>query len=238
MSSTNRWQPAPEWASAAGGPRTSAVGHVLSDLREAITSQTIPIGSRLPSEAALAERYGVSRTVIREVLRACESSGLTVTRPGRGTFVVAHRPQDLVFDDYSALELLEARPTVEISAAGLAALRRTEDQLAELDRLIAAMAGSTDPGAWTELDAQFHLAIAQASGNRVFAAVLGSIGTALRKQSAMLNIRPTRREASHAEHVAIAAAITRQSDTEARDAMQFHLDQVTDAVADVLTELR
>ena len=92
------------------GQRMSAVDYVLRDLRDAVESGVIHVGERLPSEAALAARYSVSRTVIREVLRALEATGRTVTRDGKGTFVVATHPNEVLFEGYSAAHLMEARP--------------------------------------------------------------------------------------------------------------------------------
>jgi GntR family transcriptional repressor for pyruvate dehydrogenase complex len=213
------------------GRRMSAVDYVLGDLRSAIDSGVIHIGERLPSEAALAARYSVSRSVVREVLRACEALGLTVTRGGKGTFVVATRASDLMFEGYSAAHLMEARPGIEIPAAGLAALRRTESQLETLQELVERMAEETDDLVWTRLDASFHLAIAQASGNPVFADVLATIASALGSQSGLLNLQLSRRGPSMAEHRTIAAAIARGSAIEAEDAMRYHLEEVREALA-------
>ena len=69
--------------------RVSAAEAVFTDLRQAIESGDLPVGERLPSEAALGERYAVSRSVVREALRSCTALGLTETRTGRGTFVVS-----------------------------------------------------------------------------------------------------------------------------------------------------
>jgi DNA-binding FadR family transcriptional regulator len=213
------------------------VGFVLDDLTDAISAGIIRIGDRLPSEAALAARYSVSRSVIREVLRASAALGLTVTRTGKGTFVVGRRANEMIFGNYSAADLLEVRPHIEVPAAGLAALRRTEDDLEQLQGFIEGMEADTDPQVWIGLDASFHLAIAEASKNPVFAQVINSIRTALSSQSAMLNDRHRRRRTeADAEHRAIAAAIARGSAVEAEDAMRFHLDQVHDAVAESLTD--
>lgn len=220
------------------GRRMSAVDYVLRDLRDAILSGVIHVGERLPSESALATRYSVSRTVIREVLRSCEAMGLTVTRTGKGTFVVATHPADLIFEGYSAAHLMEARPGIEVPAAGFAALRRTEDHLETLQQLIERMDAETDNAIWTRLDASFHVTIAQASGNPVFADVLSSIGTALTRQSEMLNVQLGRRAASTTEHRTITTAIARRSVAEAEDAMRYHLEAVQDALAVALTTPR
>lgn len=218
------------------GQRLSAVDYVLRDLRDAVESGVIHVGERLPSESALAARYSVSRTVIREVLRALEARGLTVTRDGKGTFVVATHPHDLMFEGYSAAHLMEARPGVEIPAAALAALRRTDEQMDTIAQLLERMDKEKDDRVWTRLDASFHLSIAQASGNPVFADVVASLGAALAGQSEMLNVQPLRRAASQTEHRTIAAAVARGSAVEAEDAMRFHLEQVREAVSISLTQ--
>ena len=227
---TSEWTDRP-----VAGQRMSAVEYVLVDLRQAIESGLIQVGERLPAETALAARYSVSRAVIREVLRSCESAGLTVTRPGKGTFVVSSHRGELVFEGYSATHLMEARPGIEVPAAALAAIRRTDAQLESLQRLAKEMERESDEAVWTRLDSQFHLAIAEASGNPVFADVLASIAVALRGQSAMLNVQVNRRHASQTEHRSIVAAVARSSALEAEDAMRFHLDEVQEALATILT---
>jgi len=227
------------WATTAvTGTRMSAVDFVLRDLQQAIDAGIVRVGERLPSEAALAARYSVSRTVIREVLRSCESLGLTVTRTGKGTFVVAERPSRMMFDGFSAANLMEARPYIEVPAAALAALRRTEQQIETLQNLIEAMDAETDDKVWVGLDATFHVTIAEASHNPVFANILATIRTALAGQSGHLNVQPTRRAASNQEHRGICAAIARGSAVEAEDAMRFHLDQVKDALTESIVEPR
>lgn len=219
-------------------PRQSAVGFVLEDLQNEIAAGVIRVGDRLPSEAALATRYAVSRSVIREVLKASSALGLTVTRAGKGSFVVGRQANELIFGDYTSADLLEVRPHVEVPAAGLAALRRTEADLEQLRVLVEGMEAETDPQVWIGLDATFHVSVAEASKNPVFAQVVRSLRTALSEQSGMLNNRSHRRRAdSDAEHRGITAAVARGSVVEAEDAMRYHLDQVHDAVVDSLSDL-
>jgi len=215
--------------------RVGSVQYVLSDLRAAIEAGMVGVGERLPAEAALAARYGVSRSVVREVLRICEAQGLTVTRNGRGTFVLSRtRDEPIVFGNLSSTHLIEARPHIEVPAAGLAAIRRTEAQVTHLQELYEEMLAETDPARWVSLDISLHNAIAAASGNGVFITVLASISDALARQSSHLNLGPGRRASADAEHRGIVAAIARGTVAEAEDAMQFHLDQVKD----VLTSIR
>ncbi|GAT74843.1 FadR/GntR family transcriptional regulator [Microbacterium hydrocarbonoxydans] len=221
------------WTAQPGG-RVGAVEYVLRDLREAITAGVVRVGDRLPSEQALAARYGVSRTVVREVLRVLETRGMTVTRTGRGTFVTARQPaRELRFGGYSAADLMEARPHIEVAAAGLAAVRRDERQIARLQELQEQLEAEQDAERWVELDSALHAEIATASGNPVFADVLDHVRFALAHQSSVINLTPGRRAQSDSEHRAIIAAIARGSVTEAEDSMSFHLDQVKEVLLEI-----
>lgn len=214
------------------GQRVGAVEYVLRDVTESIEAGIVKVGERLPSEAALAARYSVSRTVIREVLRACEARGLTVTRNGKGTFVVGPRStHSMLFGEYTAAHLLEARPHIEVPAAGLAAIRRTEPEVEALFEIVEAMQNEQDPEVWVAMDGSFHQALADASRNPVFVSVLRSIREALAGQSALLNRGSGRRQESDIEHRSIVSAIARGSSVEAEDAMQYHLDQVKEAIS-------
>ena len=216
-------------------PKTVRVGAaeaVLTDLRGDIESGELPVGTKLPAESALAARYGVSRSVIREALRSSTALGLTETHTGKGTFVVSARVvAEPVFGTYSAAELREARPHIEIPAAGLAAQRRTPAQLRRLQQLIDEMDREPDPAEWVRLDGAFHQAISEASGNKVFASVVSEIRGALAAQSQALNRVAQRQHASGIEHRRIVEAIATGSAQDASDAMAEHLRIVEDSVA-------
>src|SRR5918997_1388415 len=129
---------------------------MLADLRASIESGALPIGTKLPSEAMLAERYGVPRSIVRTALRNAAQLGLTETRSGKGTFVItASFPVEPVFGRYSAADLREARPHIEVPAAGLAARRRTAEDLARMHELLDPLDTETDPVAWVQLDVEF-----------------------------------------------------------------------------------
>jgi len=214
--------------------RVSAAEAVLADLRGAIERGELAVGQRLPSEAALGARYGVSRAVVREALRSCETLGLTRTRTGSGTYVVAdHVPAALTVGTYSSQDLLEARPHVEIPIAGLAAARRTSVQRDELRRLAGNMDAETDAARWVRIDAAFHTAIARISGNQVFVALQATMAAALARQSETLNLIAHRRVAANREHAAIVAAIDAGSPDQAEAAMSAHLAQVRQAVEEL-----
>lgn len=217
--------------------RLSAAEAVFNAIRGDIESGQVAVGGKLSSEAMLAQQFGVSRSVIREALRSCTALGLTVTKTGKGTFVVANKvANDLTLGKYSARDLTEARPHIEVPAAGLAALRRSDDELETLRHVVEAMTTETDPESWVALDSTFHATIARASGNKVFASVAADIRGALAFQSETLNMVADRQRASDVEHQQILAAIEAGSAEDARAAMAEHLHAVGAALASILNK--
>lgn len=215
--------------------RLSAAEAVFNAIRQDIEAGVIAVGGKLSSEAELSQQYGVSRSVIREALRSCTALGLTVTKTGKGTFVVANTvANDLALGQYSARDLTEARPHIEVPAAGLAAERRSDEELDTLRSIVDAMAGESDPEAWVALDSSFHAAIAAASGNKVFASVVADIRGALAHQSETLNLVADRQNDSDVEHHEILAAIEAGSAEDARAAMARHLDAVDRTLGNIL----
>ncbi|WP_128255383.1 FadR/GntR family transcriptional regulator [Falsirhodobacter deserti] len=221
------------WLSQPGAfSRKSAAEHVFDELRRAIRDGMFPAGSRLPSEARLAQKYGVSRPIIREALRSLQSLGVTRTRTGSGTWVLP--PDELTplrYGRYSARDLGEARPCMEVPAAGLAALRRTDDMAARLLSLCDAMDAQENHDLWVRLDSDFHGLIAEASQNAVFVQVVADARDALMRQSELLNVMEKRREAASAEHRVIADAIRAGDRPAAEAAMRAHLAAVEQVVA-------
>lgn len=217
--------------------RVSAAEAVFKAIRTAIESGDLALGTKLSSEAALAQQYGVSRSVVREALRSCTALGLTTTQTGKGTFVVANRASsDLVLGQYSARSLMEARPHIEVPAAELAAARRTTEQLDQMRGIILTMAEEDDPEIWVSLDASFHAAIARASGNGVFERVVNDIRDAMVNQSETINLITGRQHTSDAEHRDILDAIARGDKQAAGRAMAVHLSAVNDALTMIMGE--
>ncbi|WP_426997386.1 FadR/GntR family transcriptional regulator [Pseudarthrobacter sp. N5] len=217
--------------------RLSAAEAVFNALRTDIESGKVGVGAKLSSEATLAQQYGVSRSVVREALRSCTALGLTTTKTGRGTFVIANQvAKDLVLGHYSARDLTEARPHIEVPAAGLAAQRRTAEELESLRDIVTAMSAEDDPEVWVSLDSSFHAGIARASGNKVFESVVADIREALANQSETLNMVADRQLASDQEHQRIFEAIETGNAAGARAAMGEHLHAVGVALDSILSQ--
>ena len=216
--------------------RVSAMEAVLAHLRTAIESGECAVGDKLPSEATLSREYEVSRSVVREALRGLQALGMTVSRTGKGTFVVSAQAADNpTFGPYSARDLLEVRRHVEVPAAGYAARRHTAEDLDALTDLLERMEQESDDTVWVALDSLFHIAVARASGNPVFGKVIEEIREAIATQSAFVNqLGNDRRSASNAEHRRIVEAIASGSSGAASDAMGAHLEHVDDAVVDIV----
>ncbi|MBX5012076.1 FadR/GntR family transcriptional regulator [Rhizobium lentis] len=219
--------------------RRNAAEAVFEDIRTAIVDRKLALGTRLPSELQLAEGYGISRAIVREALRSLQTLGFTQTRTGRGTYVVSESPaRQLGEGAYSARDLMEARPCIEIPAAGWAASRRSGEQLAVLTSLCDRMEEEEDVQKWVRMDAEFHGEIAQASGNAIFRKVVADVRGALSMQSELVEHVRGRRKASNAEHRRILEAIAAGREGEARAAMAEHLLEVKRSIIGIADERR
>ncbi|MFF9813046.1 FadR/GntR family transcriptional regulator [Streptomyces sp. NPDC014006] len=169
-------------------PRRSVLSEqVIAELRDQITSGEWPVGSRIPTEPELVEQLGVARNTVREAVRALAHNGLLDIRQGSGTYVVAtselagvmHRR----FAGADPQHVAELRSTLESSAARLAAHRRTEKDLRQLDALLLRREEAWESGdaeAFVTADATFHLAVVSASHNDVLKALYADLGEVLR----------------------------------------------------------
>ncbi|MET8634561.1 FadR/GntR family transcriptional regulator [Streptomyces sp. NPDC004096] len=169
-------------------PRRSALAEqVIAALRNQITSGEWPVGSRIPTEPELVEQLGVARNTVREAVRALAHNGLLDIRQGSGTYVVAtselagvmHRR----FADADPGHIAELRSTLESGAAKLAAERRTERDLKQLDALLVRRREAWESGdteAFVTADATFHMAVVAASHNDVMTAMYADLVEVLR----------------------------------------------------------
>lgn len=200
---------------------------VIARLRTEIASGTWPVGSRIPTEPELVERLGVARNTVREAVRALAHNGLLDIRQGSGTYVAATSELAGVmqrrFADADPLHVAELRSSLESTAAGLAAQRRQEADLRQLDALLAtreAAWGSGDADAFVEADATLHLAVVAASHNDVLTALYADLGAVLR-DFLRADVGPELRPEDHLDHARLVAAIrdgdTARATAEARD---------------------
>jgi DNA-binding FadR family transcriptional regulator len=169
-------------------PRRSALSEqVIAALRTQITSGEWPLGSRIPTESELVEQLGVARNTVREAVRALAHNGLLDIRQGSGTYVVATSELAGVmqrrFAGADPRHIAELRSTLESAGARLAAERRGEKDLKQLDALLVRREEAWESGdseAFVAADSTFHLAVVAASHNDVMTAVYADLGEVLR----------------------------------------------------------
>ena len=205
---------------------------IVRQVKQLIAEGRLKSGDRLPPERELAEKFVVSRTSVREALRALESLGLIEIRPGEGTFVrqvsldALVGPLALVMTSQREAigELFEARRVLEPAIAVLAAGRATPEEIHEMERILEDQAKEIAAGkTGLAQDAAFHAAIGTAAHNRAITRIAHAIMDLLtqsREESLNTPGRPTR---SHQDHRRILRAIARRQATAARQAMLDHL---------------
>ena len=218
---------------------------IVRQVKQLIAEGRLKTGDRLPPERELAEKFVVSRTSVREALRALESLGLIEIRPGEGTFVREVSVDALVgplalmmTSQREAIgELFEARRVLEPAIAALAASRATPDEVQEMERILESQAREVAAGR-TGLaeDAAFHTAIGAAAHNHAITRIVHAIMDLLtqsREDSLNTPGRPTR---SHQDHRRVLQAIAKRNPSAARQAMLDHLVAVEGLVLGTASE--
>ncbi|AEI76762.1 transcriptional regulator GntR family [Cupriavidus necator N-1] len=218
--------------------RTRAVTlteQVTRQLRADIENGTYPVGSRLPTGRQLAEQYGVSAAVIREVTEHLRSQGFVESRQGVGCTVRSRTgaagfqlPREPDIDASGLADLYDLRIDLEGAAAALAAARRSDEDVAALSGLLQRLhAHLYDPQPAADIDAAFHIGIAAATHNPYYRQLLQYLNLQLHQAVATARANTLRQaglaETVHAEHEAIVDAIRRGDAAAARAAAVTHL---------------
>jgi DNA-binding FadR family transcriptional regulator len=216
----------------------SLTADVVQSLSDRIRDGSLAHGTKLPKEVDLMVQFGVSRTVVREAMSRLQAAGMVEVKHGIGAFVVGmgdastfRIAPDQLATLSDVIAVLELRMAVECESAGLAAARRTEDNLrairSAMDAFTAAVDAGRDP---VGPDFQFHLEIARATQNSHFADIMGTLGGSMipraRLESVSEQLTPERRaylQVIHGEHEGICNAIAARDPEGARAAMRLHL---------------
>jgi len=215
----------------------SLAQELVTELSQRIRDGVIKRGDKLPTESAIMEEQGVSRTVVREALSRLQASGLVETRHGIGTFVLdTPSPSGFRIDPATivtlrdVLAILELRISLEVESSGLAAQRRSDEQLAAMREVLDALHQNVaQAGDAVASDFQFHLLIAESTGNRYFTDIMSHLGTSIIPRTRLNSARIAHDDQEHymarlsREHEQIFEAIARQDSDAARAAMRLHL---------------
>lgn len=212
---------------------------VVSGILEDLAGGRLGPGDQLEPEAALAERFGVSKPVVREAIAQLAVHGIAEIRRGRPTILLplSGEPVAALFSALAtahgigAQEFFALRRALETEAAGRAAERAGVEEAEALAAIVARMADAIrtiDP--WVVADLDFHRALAGMSGQRLVALILAALETSTR--ATMQTIKLTRdlsaAQRSLERHVEIVAAIRARDPAAARRAMAAHFDLVAD----------
>jgi GntR family transcriptional repressor for pyruvate dehydrogenase complex len=224
----------------AGTPATSprTFEAILERLESAITQGALSAGDRLPSERELASSLGVSRTSVREALRVLEALGVVETRrgPEHGAVLVLEPGNAFVtivrmlaaLRHIEVEEIVDFRATVESGAARSLAEHPNAEALAGLERILTAMeCDDIGHDEFHALDAEFHLALVRAAGNRLVNLLAGGLNSTLRRvitdvgflEARWIDVRPRIVK----EHRALFAAIRRGDAAKAAELANRHV---------------
>jgi GntR family transcriptional repressor for pyruvate dehydrogenase complex len=216
-------------------PHVNRAEQVAGELSSRIRSGAFAPGTRLPGEHATAEQFGVSRTVVREAIARLKTEGLIKTRQGDGAFVGDWRTETLHLDPgigrdlESVLMIAELRKGLEAEAAALAAIRHSDAEMAAIETArLRASEITAARGDSVIADIAFHRAIAEATHNPYYGAVLDYLTQfvvpAIRASRGHAALREDFARDVDVEHLEIARAIRRRDSDAARAAAQAHMD--------------
>lgn len=206
---------------------------VVLRLREHVSASGLDVGDRLPPERELAERLGVSRASVRQAIVVLEVQGMVEVRHGGGNYlrqrVLDTEPvEELVARRRRLPDVLEAREALETKLAELAAQRRTEEDLAEIDAALAQMREQVESGEHgAEGDRRFHAAITAAAHNAMLGEFMRTIADEIAESRQESLRQPNRPPQSLGQHERIAEAIRAGNARTAVTAMRRHLRTVS-----------
>ena len=218
------------------------VGRTVRAIRDLLRGEELQVGQALPSETALAVRFGVSRVVVREAFRSLAAVRLIELGTGRRARVAAPDSSVLALifdhsvhiDQTSVQQILDVRRTIEMRTVALAALRRTEADAAAIAAFARGMSDCFAEGERVMgCDIAFHEAIAAASKNPVFKLIVGAFHVVTRQTWPIgwaARATDEDRRAVVAFHVEIASAIAAREPQRAERAMAEHFDNTAKAL--------
>lgn len=217
-------------------PRTSLVDSVITQLRTQIESRQWCCGERIPTEEQLTAALGVGRNTVREAVRALVHAGMLEVRQGDGTYVRSRRDPSATLrriDSATLRDQLEVRRALEVEAARLAALRRTEADLAVMRTALDQRGGWSDEASlaeFVERDGRFHLSVVEASHNAALIELYRYFWDSVQSTIARTEDEQALPEPTLAAHEAIYRAIAESDPIRAAAAAHRLLSPAIDAI--------
>jgi GntR family transcriptional repressor for pyruvate dehydrogenase complex len=209
---------------------------IVHQIEQRIAAGDLKVGEQLPPEKELAEQFGVSRTAVREAVKALREKRLVEIRPGKGTFIMNGAPEtmrhslDLIMKfkaGRSDMHLVEVREILEPGIAALAATRITDETIQLMRNAVDIMdTALEDVDMFVEADLDFHLALAEATQNPLIPILIDSVIDMLREQRKRTGLVRGGLERGQYHHKRILEAVMRRDPEASYKAMQLHLQQV------------
>jgi GntR family transcriptional repressor for pyruvate dehydrogenase complex len=209
---------------------------IVNQIEQRIIAGDLKVGDQLPPEKELAEQFGVSRTAVREAIKALREKRLVEIRIGKGTFITNAAPETMrrslgLIMKFGAgngsSHLVEVREILEPEIAALAATRITEEYIAAMQQAVATMDTALDDvDVFVEADLDFHLALAEGTQNPIIPILMDSIIDMLREQRKRTGLVSAGLERGQFHHKRILEAVIQRDSQGARQAMHDHLQQV------------
>jgi GntR family transcriptional repressor for pyruvate dehydrogenase complex len=212
---------------------------IVNQVKSLISQGTLKPGDRLPPERELIKEFGVSRPSIREALNSLVAQGFLEVQQGNRTFVksvTSEKIQDplsllLNTDTQKIFDLIEVRKAMEAWGAFHAAQRVSEEDIKRLEEIIGEMEAALERGeSWEKQDADFHLAVAQATHNTIQAHMMFTIYDLLRESVAKVFKDQGKAERLFQQHCRIFKAIKNRAPDKARERILEHLNYVESEV--------
>ena len=211
---------------------------IVEQIQRRILAGELKVGDHLPPERELAEQFQVSRTAVREAVKALSEKGLVQVFPGKGTFITNGTSQAVrqslgmlmkIGQAGGTRDLVEVRYIFEPEIAALAAQRASEEHIAAMQEAVRVMDSALENAdAYIEADLDFHLALAEASQNLIILTLIDSFVDLLREQRIRIFHVEGGPQRGQFHHKRILEAIIHHDPEAARAEMRTHLEQVRD----------
>lgn len=225
--------------------RSRIYENIVEQIRALIREGRWSPGDQIPPERELAERFKVSRTSVREALRALEMQGVIESRQGGGTFVRTADTEALVPPLAAAIlrgrqelaEVLEVRELIEPGIARQAAIRASDENISELESLLERQRACIAQGrSFVDEDTAFHYTLAKAADNHIMLRLHNVILDLLRESRQSYLHVPDRPQMSLRGHEAILSAVKAHDADAAYEASLAHISEVRDGILRAISD--
>ncbi|MDY4078108.1 MAG: FadR/GntR family transcriptional regulator [Clostridium sp.] len=204
---------------------------IMNQIKDIVRSGELKRGDKLPSERDLALKLNVSRTSVREAIKALETLGLIESKHGEGNYIRSDF-EDILLEPLSIVfmligsdknEILQLRNAIEPEVAKIAAENITNDEIEKLEDIIEKLSKTKDSKECASLDKEFHYTIAKASKNHLLSTIIFSVSSLIEEYIDESKIYDDKKEEVIKEHRKILKALKEHNKDEAFNEAKRHL---------------